>query len=234
MVDDKTKEFFDRKAGGGGLALIILIAYASLKLVEKGICTNTLYSIAWIFMILICALAVDLFKLTKDSSIYNSLVQIETQSISNEEKVVLIKQQLQLAVDRYNTIFFMANDFTQLITTLREDGKRILNGVISVKELIVILLYTLYDLVIREGALSLTSPWDKGVIFLGLVFIKIIDAQNGFASIIAQMYKEAKNTINHDEALVILTDYIKQLVFLYDRTTCPKNPVNTTTTEINK
>lgn len=230
-MDDKIVEFMNRKAGGVGLVILMLIPFVSLKYITTGWSFSFIFSCVWFTLILITALAVDLFLMSKDSWIYKSLEKIEKQDISKEEKMELIRNQLSLAVERYNIIFFMSNDFTDLIRTIREDLKRILNGTISVKELLVLLAYAMYDLVIRDGAVNLAQPWDKFVIYFGIIVIKLIDAQNGFASIISRMYKEIKIPMKTEEALDKMTEYIKQLTYLFDRETCPTTNINTSATQ---
>jgi len=160
------------------------------------------------------ALMVDLFE-NVESWILHSMQIVENKALTKQERIEMIRNQLDIAVDRYMAVFLLVNGFESLLHKIGTDISKIFKGIITVKELIVIIAYALYDLVIRDGTLSFLYPYDIGIIFLGLVVLKVVDARAGVAEIIAEMYKEAAEIKNMDNTLNKITEYIKELAHIY-------------------
>lgn len=212
-------KWYDKKAGGLGLGITMIILYIGFKLAKTGITTWYLnmpfiwYSV-WFVAIIISALATDLFE-NIESWTVNSLRIIENQASTKEERIEMIKTQLDIAVDRYMSVFLIINGFDSMFKKISQDVKNISKGVITVKELLVIFLYAVYDLVLRMGALTLVEPYDTLLILGGWVVLQIVDAKSGAAEIIAAMYSEAAEIKNIDVILNKITQYIKDLAHLY-------------------
>lgn len=215
MVSEQTKEFLNRKAGGYGLALIIIIAYISLKYGLAINIYNFIWYSIWFTVIILQGLAADLFGTNGSIWVYNSLCEIETKEIDPKDKLNLIKYHLEQAVKRYGVVFF--EDIEGTFGKVLEELKRITKGIITVKELIVILMYALYDLVLRNGLIDIPVPFDVLVLFLGIVGIRIIDAGKGFTSILVKLYNEAFNKeAKQEHKLDMIGTYIKQLGALFN------------------
>ncbi len=227
-------KWYNRKAGGIGLAIIIIIAYIGFKFAKVGIDVDFVWYALWFIAIIVSALAADLFE-NIESWTYNSLRIVENKSLTKKERVEMIKNQLHIAVDRYMTVFLMVNGFDKLLDKLGAEMKRIYKGVITVKELIIIILYAVYDLVIRQGALTLVEPYDTLIIFAGLIALKVVDANEGVARIIAQMYAESAEEIkDYDGVLAKLANHIKELAHIYhiETTTSPVDVDSMTDEEV--
>jgi len=208
-------KWYNKKAGGFGLALIIIVAYIGFKIAKVGVDPSFVWYTGWFIAIVVSALAADLFE-NIESWTFNSLRIIEKKGLSSEERVEMIKTQLEVAVDRYMTIFLQVNGFETLLEKLGANANKIYKGVITVKELIIVILYAVYDLVIRQGALTLAEPYDTLIIFAGIVALKIVDANEGVAGIITQMYKESVEEVkDYDGVLLKLANHIKELAHIY-------------------
>lgn len=139
------------------------------------------------------------------------MYEIERKDITDKQKFKILKDQLQIAVNRFDTVFYNING---------KNGKtiltRIIKGSITVKELIVISLYALYDLVLKGGYLKMVDPYDIMVIFVVLVVLKIIDANSGFTQLVTEMYKRAFEDTYTSTTLDTIKGYIRQLCQLFD------------------
>jgi hypothetical protein len=213
----KLKEILNRKAGGLGLALIVIVAYIGIKYSITRLNPNFIWYSCWFTIIVLNALAVDLFSNKGDIWIYNSLRDIEQkQNINSEEKLNLIKYHLDQAVKRYMSVFLLVNGFETKWIRIKKEIKKILTGVITIKELLIIVAYALYDLFFRSGLIDIVAPWDVLVLFSVLTMIKIVDASKGFPSLVAEMYREAKKEGNYEQRLEVIGSYIKQLGALFN------------------
>jgi len=83
------------------------------------------------------------------------LKNISTMNATPDEKMKLIKFQLSQAVSRHYTVFMQVNGFTNTFKKLIANVGKITKGIITVKELILIVAWAIYDLVVRGGMLSL-------------------------------------------------------------------------------
>jgi len=191
------------------LGITILLVYMSFKFINVQLSWSFLWYSLWFGGIVMSALMTELFQNT-DTWIYNSLYEIEKKNITDEMKFKIIKEQLQIAVNRYDTVFFAINgkDVNSVL-------KRIIGGSITVKELILISLYALYDLVLKGGYLSLIDPYDISVVFIVLVLLRVMDANSGFANLVVEMYNKAFNEKYTSTTLTTLTGYIRQLCLLF-------------------
>ena len=162
-------------------------------------------------MLILSAVAADLFTTTTDSWIYNSLKNIENSNGTPTEKMNLIKFYLSQAVSRHYSIFMEVNGFESTLKKLVANIGKIMRGSITIKELIVLVLYALYDLILKGGLLGFNNPTDIMVLFGGIVILKIIDAKTGFPLLIANMYKEAHEEREVGQNLIIMENFIKQL-----------------------
>lgn len=201
--------WYNKKAGGLGLGLLIIIAYISIKVIKLGFTLNLFWTSLWFMGLVLAALLTDLFE-NIDSWVQQSFKIVENQNLSKEQKIESIKNQLEIAQDRYLEVFLMLNYDTLIKSLITRIGK-IVKGLITVKELIILVAYALYDLVIREGMLSFLYPYDVAVIFGVLVLLSTLNAKAGIASLIVAMYKEAKDIKNVDTSLDKIVSYIKQL-----------------------
>jgi hypothetical protein len=201
------ENFWNKKAGGFSLGLFLIIAYIGFKSIRTSWTSPYFwwYSI-WFMAIVINSLTSDLFE-NSTSWIYTSLEKLETSEMSPEDKLKYIRTQLSIAVSRYNSVFLMLSGRSNFSGTI----KKIFTGKISIKELLIVFAYAMYDLVLRDTNLSFMEPFDIAVLFGVIVFLKIIDANSGFAGLVAEMYEEAFKERNTDETLEIMVSYIKQL-----------------------
>lgn len=215
----KKSEFLNRSAGALPLASAIFIAYIYAKYQLVG--TIDLFGFAWgsiwFFGILFQALASDLFT-EEDTWIYNTLKKIEGQNISAKEKMEKIRYHLDVAVKKYMNVFLQVNGLSKF-NKIKKYALKVAKGKITVKELLIIGLYALYDLVWKSGTISITEPWDIVFTFGIVIILKIIDANKGFAGILATMWKEAYNAEKSDEhQLTLITEYIQQLGAIFNMT----------------
>jgi len=209
-IGNEKQTFWNQKAGGLSLGIVILALYAGFKFVNVRVTFEFFWYISWFGAIIINALLTDLFQNT-ETWIYNSMKEIENKDIDDKQKLKILKDQLTIAVNRYDTVFFAINgkDMNKIFT-------RIIKGSITVKELIVIALYALYDLVLRSGYLSLTEPFDISALFIALVLLNIIGAKSGFANLVVEMYNTAFNKTYTSTTMNTLKGYIRQLCQLFD------------------
>jgi len=215
-MEIKTNGFFNKRAGGIGLGLLLIISYLSLKIIKLGFAWSIVWFGTWFSCIILAALAADLFENT-ESWIYYSLREIELQrGLSHEERVALIKSQIEIAANQYITIFLLTNGIDKLLERLKEDFKKVWKGVISVKELIVIICYIFYDFIIRGGTLDILNPYDMCIIIVIAGILKMVDATKGAASIIALMYSRIKESKDPERTLKDLSEYIKQLAIKFN------------------
>ena len=91
-------DFMNRQAGNLWLGIIIIIAYMGLKL-RHGFQLSAIWYGAWFSAIIFAALAADLFERT-DSWIYTSLRNIECSNLSNEDKLTMIKTEIEVLVEK--------------------------------------------------------------------------------------------------------------------------------------
>lgn len=218
MCQKKKADFFNRKVGGFGLAIVILTAYIGYKWSLIGTITPEFtWYVVWFTGIIFSALATDLFVNNK-LWIENAMENVMRMDLSVDQRVAVIKQQLEIAVDRYLSVFLLVNGLDSIFKRLRVNVSKIYKGCITVKELLIIVIYALWDLVIRNGLPNLENPLDICVLFFGLMVLKIVDANSGFASLVAEMYKEIDDNKNQDVILTSWGNYIKQLANLYDLT----------------
>ena len=207
-------DFFNKKVGGFGLGLVIISAYIGFKFKITGLNDVFLWYTIWFIAIVFSALAADLFQ-KNDDWIYNSLKNIETMNISSEEKMKLFRFQLSQAVSRWYTVFMQVNGFSSTFKKLLANTGKIFKGIISIKELLILVLWAMYDLVLRGGILSFTNPFDILFLFTGLVGLKIVDASKGFPSLVADMYKESMEERDSSLGLTIMEAFIVQLGYLF-------------------
>lgn len=207
-IKDKQK-LWNKKVGGLPLGIAILVLYIGFKIVNVGISPTFFWYSFWFTTIIINALLTDLFQ-NVDTWIFNSMYEIERKDIKDEMKFEILKEQLGIAVNRYDTVFFAVNGkkFGKIF-------KRVIKGSITVKELIVIFLYAIYDLVLKMGYLSMLDPYDIFILFTALVGLKIIDANSGFASIVTEMYGKLFNETYTSTTLATIRGYIRQLCLLF-------------------
>jgi hypothetical protein len=219
----KKVDFFNREVGGFGLGLVILSAYVGFKLSLLGISmgldvlTNPqfIWYTIWFTGIVFSALATDLFVNNK-SWVENAQENLMRIDLKADERVAIIKQQLEIAVDRYQSVFILVNGFDKTWKRVWANVSKIYKGHITVKELLIIVVYALWDLVIRNGLTNLENPFDIVVLFLGLTVLKVVDANSGFAGLVAEMYKELDEDKSPEIMLTLWANYIKQLVNMYD------------------
>jgi len=167
--------------------------------------------------IVFSALATDLFVNNK-LWVENAMENVMRVDLSVDQRVAIIKQQLEIAVDRYLSVFLLVNGIDSIWKRIQINFKKIYKGSITVKELLIIVVYALWDLVLRNGLTNLENPFDICVLFFGLMVLKIVDANSGFASLVAEMYKEIDDNKNQEVILTSWANYIKQLANLYDLT----------------
>jgi len=204
--------FWNKKAGGFSLGLFLIVAYIGFKVYRAEIYNIYFYWYCiWFVAIVINSLTSDLFE-NSSSWVYTSLERLETTELTPDEKLKYIRAQLTIAVNRYDSVFLMLNGKNRTWGTI----KQIFKGKVSIKELIVIFCYAMYDLVLRGEDLSFMEPYDIAVLFGVIVFLKIIDANTGFAGLLSEMYEEAFKERNANETLEILVGYIKQLCHKFD------------------
>jgi len=203
------QSFWNRKVGGVALGITILILYIGFKVVNVGISPTFFWYSFWFFSIIINALMTDLFQNT-ETWIFNSMHEIERKDIDDKLKFDILKEQLGIAVNRYDSIFFAVNgkDWGKIF-------KRIWGGSITVKELIVVFLYAIYDLVLKSGYLSMLDPWDIMIVFSCLIGLKIIDAKTGFAGLVTEMYNKAFKEEYTSTTLNVIRGYIRQICLLF-------------------
>lgn len=208
-MSNEKQNFWNQKVGGSPLALGILVFYIVVKYINAGWSYNFLWYSIWFGGIIINALITDLFQNT-ETWIWNSMKEIERKDIKDEYKFKLLKDQLKIAVERYDTVFFMINgkDWKKIFN-------RIINGSITVKELIVIGLYAIFDLVLKNGYLSITEPYDVAILFGVLIILKILDANSGFASLVAEMYKQLYDEEYTSTTMNTIRSYIRQLCLIF-------------------
>jgi len=217
-------EFFNRKVGGFGLGVALLVAYVGFKISLVGLITAeglinpqfVWYSV-WFTGIIFSALATDLFVNNK-AWVQNAMENVMRVELSVDERVAIIKQQLEIAVDRYMSVFVIVNGFDSIFKRVFGDIQKIYKGCITVKELLIIVVYAMWDLVIRNGLTNFENPFDIMVLFLGLTVLKVVDANSGFAGLVAEMYKEIDEGKTPEVTLTLWANYIKQLANLYDLT----------------
>jgi len=211
-------DFFNRKVGGFGLGLVLLSAYVGFKFSLLGdVNEHFIWYSLWFTGIVFSALATDLFVNNK-AWVENAMVNIERKDIDGKQRVAIIKQQLEIAVDRYMDVFIIVNGFDSTFKRVWANVSKIYKGAITTKELLLIVVYALWDLVIRNGLTHLENPFDIVVLFLGLTVLKVIDANSGFAGLVAEMYKEIDAGKDQEVTLTLWANYIKQLANLYDLT----------------
>ena len=202
------------------------------KLALTGINESSIWYSLWFFAIIVSALAADLFE-NVEAWILNSMTIVENKAVDKGERISMIKNQLDIAVNRYMMVFLQVNGFESLWKRLLIDSKRILKGAITVKELVIIVAYAIYDLIIRNGNLSLTEPYDALLVFAGIIALKTVDAKSGVAEIMAEMYKEASDFKDQDVLLNKISGYIKALAHIYHiETTVPINVAELSDVEI--
>ena len=218
----KITNFFNRKVGGFGLGIIIIAAYAGFKYTLSGFPIGDIYVnedflwyCAWFIAIILSALATDLF-VNKEVWVKMTMESLARTDINPEEKIAIIKTQLTIEVDRYQSIFMMVNGFESRLKRIGASLAKITKGSITVKELIVVFMYAMWDLVIREGATNLETPYDVLVLFGGIIVLKIVDANSGFAQLVTNMYKEAYSDKDASIKLTLIGNYIKELANQYD------------------
>ena len=203
------ENFWNKKVGGIALGIGILILYIGVKYVNVGVSAAFYWYGLWFFAIIINALLTDLFQNT-ENWIFNSMYEIERKDIDDDMKFQILRDQLAIAVNRYDTVFFMVNG-----SDIKSTLKRIFKGSITVKELIVIFLYAMYDLVLKGGYLSMLDPYDISILLGALVGLKIIDAKSGFVSLVTEMYNKDLNEKYTSITLESIRGYIRQLCHLF-------------------
>ena len=201
------EKLVNRKVGGISLAILLIIGYIGFKWARVGIVADFIWYSIWFCVIIINALVSDLFE-SNDAWIFNSLKSIEVQKITPEEKIKQIRIQLGIAVNKYSSVFYIVNK-NKFIS-------KIVHGRITVKEVIVIFLYAIYDLVLRNANLSIIEPYDIIILFGVMITLRIIDASKGFASLIANMYDEVFKDRDANITMDIISDYITQLCNFYN------------------
>jgi len=113
-------------------------------------------------------------------------------------------------------VFLLVNGIDSFFKRVRISVGKVFKGAITTKELLLIVVYALWDLVIRSGVTQLENPFDIVVLFLGLTVLKVIDAKSGFANLVAEMYAEIDEGKDQEVTLTLWANYIKQLANLYD------------------
>lgn len=186
-----------------------MVFYIGIKYVNVRLSSAFIWYSLWFTGIIINALMSDLFQNT-ENWIFNSMYEIERKDITDIQKMKMLKEQLTIAVNRYDTIFFAINgkDWKAIF-------KRIYKGSITVKELIVITVYMLYDLVLKSGYLTLADPWDVTILLGILIFLKIIDSDAGFSSLVVEMYQKAFNEKYTSTTLDTIKGYIYQICNIF-------------------
>lgn len=224
MCEKKKMDFLNEKVGGFGLAIVILTAYVGYKFSMIGYVTPEFtWYVVWFTGIVFSALATDLFVNNK-LWIENAMENVMRKDLNVAQRVAIIKQQLEIAADRYLSVFLLVNGFDSIWKRVQVNFKKIYKGSITVKELLIIVVYALWDLVIRNGLTNLENPLDICVLFFGLMILKIVNANSGFASLVAEMYKEIDDNKDQEATLTSWANYIKQLANLYDLTYEEKTP----------
>ena len=201
------EKLINRKVGGISLAILLIIGYIGFKWARVGIVADFMWYSTWFCVIIINALVSDLFE-SNDAWIFNSLKSIEVQKITPEEKIKQIRIQLDIAVNKYSSVFYIVNK--------NKFMSKVIHGRITVKEVIVIFLYAIYDLVLRNANLSIIEPYDIIILFGVMITLRIIDASKGFASLIANMYDEVFKDRDANITMDIISDYITQLCNFYN------------------
>lgn len=215
-MNKNVKKFLNRKAGGASLAIVIVAAYIATKYLRTGLSINLIWYGLWFTGFVMSALATDFFE-NVESWVFESLKKLKGENISAEQKVQMIKSQLRIAVKQYDSLFFRVNGIGESLGRIRKRFKKIGRGVISVKELIVIIGYALFDLLIRSGGMSLGEPWDVALPFIILVILRMIGADQGSMAVLVDLYQTAFNQQKQaNDKLPLLEDYIKQLAHLFN------------------
>lgn len=207
------KEWFEKEAGTWSLGLILIIAFIGSKIAIYRIHFNVIWDSLWFTIIILSALTADIFNNAK-SWTYNSFQIIEDETTSKEERIRMIQSQLEIAVDRYMAVFLLVNGLDTMLKKVSACASKIFKGKITIKELIVILAYAIYNLVLIDLPFEL-GMWDEIILFFGIAAIKIVDANAGVAGLIAEMYFEAKTVTNTDKSLLKIRDRIIALMNIY-------------------
>lgn len=210
MDKNEINKYMNRQAGNFTLALFILIGYIGLKIARVGFSFALALGIFFITGILIYSLIADLFE-NNEVWIYDALREIESSNLSPEDKINMIKQKLNIAVERHIILFIKINGFDSFIDLIKTHAKRIVKGIITVKELIVILIYIVYDLIIRGGALDVIYPYDGGVAFILFILLNVLTSTKGFAGLVANLYHESFSEKDNKDKLKAIEELIKQL-----------------------
>ncbi|MFX1380753.1 MAG: hypothetical protein ACFFA4_16850 [Promethearchaeota archaeon] len=204
------KGWLNRRAGGIWVGIVIIIAFASIKLAFVGLSWDFLYFSAWFSLIVFSALAFDLFEELESEWIYNSLRKIELDSSTPRERIQMIHDELDIAVKQHLSLMLAANGLEKFVVKIIAKFSLVTKGVISIKEMIVIVAYAFYDIVIAGGTTNIKSA--ASFLIIGFyVILKIVDATRGAAGVIALIYNEAKKQTDAVKEMAEISKLIKLL-----------------------
>lgn len=213
IMETTTKEWFEKEAGNWSLGLLLVIAFLGTKFAICGFDLIIVWDTLWFIAIILSALAADLFS-NAGTWTENSYKIIENEKLTKEERMSMIQSQLEVAVNRYMAVFLMVNGFDSLLKKFGATFNKVFNGKITIKEIIVILSYALYNIILKDTNLDI-GHLDEALLFIVIVAIKIVDANAGVAKLIAEMYLEAKATKDPDKYLLKVRERIIELAHIY-------------------
>lgn len=212
-MEETTKEWFEKEVGNWSLGLLFMVAFVASKIAIFGWVLDILWECVWFGTIIISALIADLFN-NADTWTYNSFQIIDNMKLSREERISMIKSQLEIAVDRYMAVFLMVNGFDSLLKRIGAMANKIFKGRITIKEIIVLLAYAIYNLLLKDLPFDLGAADEILLLFI-IVILKIIDSNAGVARLIAEMYQEVELEGKQDEYLLKIRDRIISLAHIY-------------------
>lgn len=207
------KEWFNKEVGNWSLGILLIVAFVSSKIAISGWIWEILWECAWFGLLILSALIADLFN-NAETWTYNSFQIIDNKNLSKAERISMIQSQLEIAVNRYMAVFLMVNGFDTLLQRLGATASKIFKGRITIKEIIVLLAYAVYNLFLVDFTFD-AGPTDEIILFFIIVILKIVDSNSGVAKLIAEMYMEVEAEGKQDEYLLKIRDRIISLAHIY-------------------
>lgn len=208
-----SREWFNKEVGNWSLGILLIVTFVASKIAICGWIWEILWECLWFGMLIFSALIADLFD-NAESWTYNSFQIIENTKLTKIERVSMIQSQLEIAVNRYMAVFLMVNGFDSLLKRLGATASKIWKGRITIKEIILLLAYAIYNLFLVDLTFD-AGPMDEIILFFVIVILKIIDANSGVAKLIAEMYLEAEADTNPDKYLLKVRERIIELAHIY-------------------
>ena len=207
------KEWFNKEVGNWSLGILLMVAFVSSKIAISGWILDVLWECVWFAALILSALIADLFN-NAETWTYNSFQIIDNIKLTKEERISMIQSQLEIAVNRYMAVFLMVNGFDTLLKKLGATASKIFKGRITIKEIIVLLAYAVYNLFLVDLTFD-AGPTDEIILFFIIVILKIVDSNAGVAKLIAEMYEEVEAEGKQDEYLLKIRDRIISLAHIY-------------------